>query len=296
MFGAIEAGGTKFVCATRCPGEEIGRKAVIPTRDPDSTFAEVAAFFREAAPDGLTAMGIGTFGPVDLDPASGTFGCILATPKPGWQGADMLARVRAFADVPMTIDTDVNAAALAEAARATGAASRNLAYVTIGTGIGVGLVLDGRPVHGTAHPEMGHMLVRRHPDHGDYPGFCPYHGDCLEGLAAGPAVIGAFGTSADQLPADHPFWEIEAYYVAQLCMNLFLTTAPERIVLGGGVMQQARLLPLIRARTAELLAGYAAGITDAASLERRIVPPAGGEAPGLIGALLLAEGLSADAA
>lgn len=293
MFGAIEAGGTKFVCATGGPGEKVHRKEIIPTRDPDATFADVAAFFHDAAPEGLTAMGIGIFGPIDLDAESPTFGRILATPKSGWRGIDILARVRAFADVPMAIDTDVNAAALAEAAQATGAASRNLAYVTIGTGIGVGLVLDGRPVHGTAHPEMGHMLVRRHPDHRDYAGFCPYHGDCLEGLAAGPAVIEAFGTSADGLPADHPFWEVEAFYIAQLCMNLFLTTAPERIVLGGGVMQQTRLLPLIRARTAELLAGYVGGISDAASLETRIVPASGGEAPGLIGALLLAERLTA---
>jgi fructokinase len=290
MFGAIEAGGTKFVCAVGSAAQGSARTATIPTRDPDATFADVAAFFTQAVADlgPIEALGIGSFGPLDVDPRSPTYGTILATPKPHWEGANLLARARAFLDVPMGLDTDVNAAALAEAAQA-GPEMRHLAYVTIGTGIGVGLVSDGRTVHGVGHPEAGHVLVRRHPAHKDFAGVCPFHGDCLEGLAAGPAVIAAWGTSASDLAADHPFWEIEADYLAQLCANLVLTLSPERIVLGGGVMKQERLFPLIRARTAALLNGYVHGITDAASLEARIVSPACVEPSGLVGSFLLAE-------
>lgn len=289
MHGAIEAGGTKFVCAIGNAQAGSVRTATIATRNPDATFADVAAFFRDAASEApIAALGIGSFGPVDVDPRSAMYGRILATPKPSWEGTDMLARVRAFLDVPLAIDTDVNAAALAEVAACDGSV-RHLAYVTVGTGIGVGLVNEGRAVHGAGHPEMGHVLVRRHPEHGDFAGVCPFHGDCLEGLAAGPAVSAAWGSSAIDLPLDHPFWRIEADYLAQLCANLILTTVPERIVLGGGVMQQERLFPRIRERTAELLNGYVHGISDAASLEHRIVPPACREPSGLTGAFLLAD-------
>lgn len=289
LYGAIEAGGTKFVCAVGSARGGTVRTATVPTRDPDATFADVAAFFREAAELGpIAALGIGSFGPVDLDPRSPGHGCILATPKPGWEGTDMLARVRRFLDVPLAIDTDVNAAALAEA-EAAGGDTRHLAYVTVGTGVGVGLVSDGRTVRGTGHPEAGHILVRRHPGHRGFAGVCPFHGDCLEGLAAGPALTAAWGGSATNLPGDHPAWAIEADYLAQLCMTLLLTTAPERIVLGGGVMKQAQLFPLIRERTAALLGGYVRGVSDAASLEARIVPPRCREPSGLVGAFLLAE-------
>jgi fructokinase len=289
IHGAIEAGGTKFVCAVGAAETGSLRTATIATRDPDSTFAEVAAFFEDAADLGpVSGIGIASFGPVGVDPASPDYGRILATPKPGWEGTDLLARVRAFRDVPLAIDTDVNAAALAEV-EAVGGDLRQLAYVTVGTGIGVGLVSEGRAVHGIGHPEAGHILVRRHPAHGNFAGTCPFHGDCLEGLAAGPAVSAAWGSPASELPADHPFWAVEADYLAQLCMTLFLTMAPERIVMGGGVMKQERLLPLIRARTAELLDGYVQGARDMAAMEQRIVGPACREPSGLVGAFLLAE-------
>ena len=288
LFGAIEAGGTKFVCAVGSARAGAVRVATVPTRDPDATFADVAAFFRQAADLGpVAALGIASFGPVDVDPRSPAHGRILATPKPGWEGTDMLARARGFLDVPMAIDTDVNAAALAEAVAAGGGAE-SLAYVTVGTGIGVGLVSEGRTIRGTGHPEAGHILVRRHPAHGGFVGVCPFHGDCLEGLASGPALAAAWRRPAKELPLDHPAWEAEADYLAQLCMTLLLTTAPGRIVLGGGVMQQARLFPLVRERTASLLGGYLRGVSDAASLERRIVPPLCREPSGLVGALLLA--------
>lgn len=289
IYGAIEAGGTKFVCGIGDARRGSLETATIPTRDPDQTFADVAAFFQAATYHGpVKAIGVATFGPVDLRPASSSFGQILATPKPAWQGTDMLARTRAILDVPLGLDTDVNAAALAEAA-AAGAGVTQLAYVTIGTGIGVGLVSDGKAVHGAGHPEAGHLLVRRHPAHEGFAGVCPFHGDCLEGLASGPAVAAAWGWNGSQFAQDHPFWAVESDYIAQLCMSLLLTMSPQRIVLGGGVMNQQALFGLIRQRVAALLAGYLPGVTSADDLIDRIVPPLCTEPPGLIGAYLLAE-------
>ncbi|WP_404477988.1 ROK family protein [Novosphingobium sp. BL-52-GroH] len=289
IFGAIEAGGTKFVCAVGSARAGSLCTTTIPTRDPESTFADVANFFRDAEGLGdLAGIGIASFGPVVLDPRSQDFGRILATPKPAWEGTDMIARVRAFSGVPLGLDTDVNAAALAEAWVAGGGV-RQLAYVTVGTGIGVGLVCDGKTVHGIGHPEAGHILVRRHPAHADFGGICPFHGDCLEGLASGPAVAASWGISPSQFPAEHPFWEVEADYLAQLCMSLFLTVAPERIVLGGGVMKLERLLPMIQLRTLELLGNYVAGACDIETMKQRIVAPACTEPSGLTGAYLLAE-------
>lgn len=290
MFGAIEAGGTKFVCGVGSAGGGSLRTATIPTRDPDSTFRDIADFFAGCADLGpLAGLGVASFGPVGIDPDAPDYGRILATPKPGWEGTDLLARLRSFLDVPMALDTDVNAAALAEAAHPAHAA-RHLAYVTVGTGVGVGVVHDGRAANGAGHPEIGHILVRRHPLHGDFPGTCAFHGDCLEGLAAGPAVAAAWGQSSSHFAPDHPFWRVEADYLAQLCMTLMLTVAPERIVLGGGVMQQERLFPLIRARTLALLAGYVHRVKGIEAMNEIIVPPACAEPSGLVGAYLLAQG------
>lgn len=289
IFGAIEAGGTKFVCAIGSSSGGSLRTSTIPTRDPDTTFADVERFFRSAADLGpLTGLGIASFGPVGVDPASPQYGRILATPKPGWEGTSMIARTQTFLDLPIGLDTDVNAAALAEVA-AIGEGVRHLAYVTVGTGIGVGLVSGGRTVHGIGHPEAGHIPVRRHPAHGNFAGVCPFHGDCLEGLAAGPAVAAAWDFTPSHVPDDHPFWDVEASYLAQLCATLLLTTGPERIVLGGGVMKQERLLPLIRARTHKLLGGYVEALRHIEDMDRTIVAPACKEPSGLVGAFLLAE-------
>lgn len=288
IYGAIEAGGTKFVCGIGNAGSGSIETVTIPTRDPEATFADVAAFFRQAQGHGrIEGIGIASFGPVELRTTSSRYGQILATPKSQWEGADMVARTRAILDVPLVIDTDVNAAALAEAA-AAGSNISQLAYVTVGTGIGIGLVSGGQPVHGIGHPEAGHILPRRHPAHAGFAGVCPFHGDCLEGLASGPAVAASWGETPSHFPDDHPFWEVEADYLAQLCMTLFLTMAPERIVLGGGVMKQQRLYPLIHQRTAQLLAGYFGGATSTDAMAERIVPPLCTEPPGLIGAYLLA--------
>jgi fructokinase len=283
-LGAVEAGGTKFLCGVGSAAGSLAT-ATIPTRDPETTLAEVEAFF--ATHGSIDALGIGSFGPLDLETASPTFGHILRTPKPGWSGVDLRGRLAATLGVPAAIDTDVNAAALAEAEQAA-VGTGTLAYVTVGTGIGVGIVADGKPLHGAGHPEAGHLLPRRHPAHGGFAGVCSFHGDCLEGLASGPAIVAAWGSPASELAEDHIFWEVEAGYLAQLCAALFLTIAPHRIVLGGGVMDNRRLLPAVRVATQALLGGYIAALAEPGALERRIVAPACAEPAGLVGAYLLA--------
>lgn len=285
LLGAIEAGGTKFVCGI---GDATGSReqAVIPTGDVATTMTAVSAFFATAIErhGPVRAFGIGSFGPLELDPVSPAFGRITTTPKAGWRDADMPARLRDRFGLPVAIDTDVNAAALAEARLHR--VSR-LAYVTIGTGIGVGLVAAGVTQKGFGHPEAGHIPVRRHAQNRGFEGVCPFHGDCLEGVASGPAIKAAWSGSLADLPADHPAWAVEADYIGQLCASLILMHAPDRIVLGGGVMQQAALFPLIRAATLGILGGYCAH-WDAAAADLRIVPPLCTEPSGLTGAYLLA--------
>lgn len=289
-YAGIEAGGTKFVLGVGTADGGSIAGATVPTGAPEATLAAIAAFFGEASRTArIGAFGLASFGPVDLAPASPGYGRILRSPKRAWSGFDLFGALRGLLGVPGAVDTDVNAAALAEAALGAGAAggTRDLAYVTIGTGIGVGLVVDGRAVHGIAHPEAGHIRPRRDPRHEGFAGICPFHGDCLEGLASGPAIGAAWGAEPPALPPEHPAWDVQAGYVAQLCETLILTVAPALIVLGGGAMRPG-LFPRVRAATAAGLAGYGRE-TDGAALERRIVAPGCGEAPGLIGAYLLAE-------
>ena len=291
LLGAVEAGGTKFVCGVGnalCGSRET---KVLQTNDPVATFAGVNAFFRDVARryGRIAALGIASFGPLELDSRSQEYGWITSTPKAGWANTDILGALAGSLNIPGAIDTDVNAAALAEADTAGRGGMDSLIYVTVGTGVGVGIVVNGGTVHGHGHPEMGHIIVRRHSEHGDFSGICPYHGDCLEGLASGPAIKSAWGASLADLPAHHKAWEIEADYIAQLCSVLILTLAPQRIVLGGGVMSQPRLLPAIHRRTAHWLAGYLSAYDRPEYLSRCIVPPSCREPPGLIGAYLLAE-------
>ncbi len=289
MFGAIEAGGTKFVCAVG-NGSTILETAVIPTRGVDDTMSDVGAFFDATTKrhGAMHAIGIGSFGPLELDPASAAFGRITTTPKPGWRNADLPGWLRQRFGLPVAIDTDVNTAALAEA-RIQGVS--RLAYVTVGTGIGVGIVIDGRCQGGFGHAEGGHIPVARHRGH-DFAGLCPFHADCLEGLASGPAIAAAWGATLGELPEDHPAWAIEARYLGQLCATLILTLAPERIVLGGGVMQQTRLVSMVRAATLATLGGYCDRWDEDAAYAR-IVTPMCDQPPGLVGAFLLAEALLA---
>lgn len=289
LVGGIEAGGTKFVCAVGTGPHDVRAEVRVPTTTPAETIGRVVAFFGEqAARVPLAALGVASFGPVDLDPGSSTFGFITTTPKPGWRGVDLLGPLRRALGVPLALDTDVNAAALAEQRWGSGRGLATLVYVTVGTGIGGGVVVDGRPLHGLVHPEMGHARVPHDRARDPFPGICPAHGDCWEGLAAAPAVAARWGRAPATLPDDHPAWALEAHYLALGLANLVLTLSPQRLVLGGGVMARAQLYPLVRAGVSDLLAGYLASAALGDGLERYIVPPALGERAGLLGALLLA--------
>jgi fructokinase len=289
-YGAVEAGGSKFVCAV---GDQSGRilsEARFPTTDPASTLAAmIASLRRQQAECGpLTAIGLASFGPIELNPNSPQHGCILDTPKPGWSGADIKGALEREFAVPVVIDTDVNAAALAEHRWGAARDVPDLVYVTVGTGIGGGALVGGRPVHGLMHPEMGHLLPRRHALDANFRGVCPFHGDCLEGLASGPAILARSGCSLEALAADHPQWEIEADYLGQLCAQLVLVLSPRRIVLGGGVMTQLRLFPAIRPRMRHWLGGYVQRAELHAGIDDYLVAPGLGAQAGILGALALA--------
>jgi fructokinase len=282
----VEVGGSKFVCAVGTGPGDLQRETRIPTTSPEDTLARAVAFFRE--PDGapLRALGIATFGPVDLDPRSPTWGFITSTPKPGWVDTDVAGRFRRALGIPVAVDTDVNAAALAEHRWGAARGDDPVVFVTVGTGIGGGVLVAGRPVHGAVHPEMGHVRVPRDP--GDpFPGVCPYHGDCLEGLASGGAMRQRWGVPPEALPPEHPGWELEANYLALGLGAIVAVLSPRRIVLGGGVTGQPTLLPRVRTRLHTLLGGYprSAALAD---VEHYLVAPALGERAGVLGALALA--------
>ena len=284
-LGALEAGGTKMVMSILDGRGGMLERVSIPTRTPEETMPEMIAFFRERHID---ALGVGCFGPLDLNPACRTCGSITAAPKVAWRNCPLLPEVTRALGVPARLDTDVNGAALAEATLGAARGLGSCLYVTIGTGIGGGLVMDGRPVHGLMHPELGHQLLCPHPDDPAPDGFCPYHRHCLEGLAAGPTFDKRWGVSARELPDDHPAWALEAFYLAQMCHNAIMSFSPEKIILGGGVMHKEFLLPMIRRETLRLLGGYISSPQVDAGLEDYIVSPGLGENSGVMGAYLLA--------
>jgi fructokinase len=279
MIGGIEAGGTKCVLAVGPGPGRIDAMHIVPTRSPQETIADILAWF--ASQPAVSAVGLATFGPVGLDPSRSDWGHILQTPKPGWSGFDFAEALQDKLGVPVAVETDVNAAALAEA-NADGSVS-SLAYMTVGTGIGVGLVIDGRCVHGAAHPEMGHYRPRRPVGDDDFAGICPFHGDCLEGLASGPAIIARWGARLSDLPTHHPAHGLIADYLAQTCHTLFAATSVERIVVGGGVLATPGLHDRIVARCLELDAGYFPG-----GNRHRVIAPRLEAGSGITGAMLLA--------
>jgi len=291
LYGAIEAGGTKVVCAAGYAPEQIPDdcRAVIPTTAPGPTLAAVVEFFeRIRRKHGeLAGIGIAAFGPVDLDTGSPAWGRILATPKPGWSNFSMVAPLQRFG-CPIVIDTDVNAAALAEARLGAGAGLGSLAYVTVGTGIGGGVVVADRTLKGLLHPEMGHIRVERDPRDVGFAGVCPFHADCLEGLASGPAVMARWHARAENLPQSHPGREILGGYLGQLAATIALMLSCERIVFGGGVVSGGGLLPFIRQEASRRLGGYLPIEARAGGFDRYIVAPGLGDSAGTIGALLLA--------
>lgn len=291
LYGAIEAGGTKFVCAagygpTDIPGD---CRTVIPTAGPVSTFAAVVEFFERITRKygAMAGIGVAAFGPVDLDTRSPTWGRILATPKAEWSDVNLLAPLERFG-CPIIVDTDVNAAALAEVRLGAGVGLGSLAYVTVGTGIGGGVVAAGRTIKGLLHPEMGHIRVERDARDVDFAGVCPFHGDCLEGLANGPAVMARWHMRAESLPEAHPGREILGGYLGQLAATIALMLSCERIVFGGGVVSGGRLLPHIRASASHWLGGYLPIEARAGGFDRYISAPGLGDLAGTAGAFLLA--------
>lgn len=285
LLGAVEAGGTKFRCAVVSPDLRIVDSRYVLTTDPDTTLAAVVAFFDRGHP--VTALGIASFGPVDLDPDSPHYGSMTDTPKPGWSGAPILGRLSEALGVPASIQTDVEAAAVAEQVLGPDPRPRRLAYVTVGTGIGAAVAADGAPWRGRQHSELGHIPVRRAAGD-DYPGHCPFHRDCLEGMASGPAIAERWGLDPSTAGGRDDIWRLEAGYLAQLVRVLAYTFAPDRIVFGGGVGSRGGLVEMIRTASRTDLGGYADYSTGDRAL---ITAPALGDDSGLLGAALIAESL-----
>ena len=287
MLGGIEAGGTKFICAVGSGPDDLV-KSQFPTTTPEATLSQVVQFFRNNGGRDLEAIGIGSFGPVDLDLASPTYGYITSTPKPGWSSFDLVGSVVKALKVPVGFDTDVNVALLGEWRWGAAQGLANAIYLTIGTGIGGGVMVHGQVVHGLVHPEIGHLRLPHDLALDPFPGICPFHKDCLEGLASGPAIEKRWGRKAPALPADHRAWELEAHYLALALANLTLTISPQRILLGGGVMQQPHLFRMIRDEFAFVLNGYVRHPDILDHLDQYIVPPKLGGDAGVVGSLFLA--------
>lgn len=292
LYGGIEAGGTKFNCAIGTGPDDIRAEVRFPTTTPDETIGRSIDFFRQfmiKTRQRLEGIGIGSFGPLDLNPASADFGKITSTPKAGWTYTNLRKRIEHETATPVAIDTDVNTAALGEGFWGAAVDLRDYIYLTVGTGIGGGLIVQGRPHHGIVHPEMGHMRVP-HDRHEDvFDGVCPYHGDCLEGLASGLAIQARTGKSGEQLPAYHPVWELEAAYLASAITNLICVASPQRIIMGGGVMQQEQLFPMIRLKVRQLLNSYIQSPMITETNADYIVPPKLGQRAGVLGAIALAK-------
>lgn len=285
-YGSLEAGGTKMVLSVLDENGEILKRESIPTKTPEETMPAMIAFFEK---ESVSALGIACFGPLELDPLSPSFGCITATPKLAWRGQPVYAAFREALKIPVGIDTDVNAAALAEYRLGAAKGLGSCLYVTVGTGVGGGLVVNGKAVHGFMHPEFGHMLLPVSPLDPAPEGFCPYHKGCLEGLAGGPAIEKRWGVPAYRLPPEHAAWDVETDYLAAMCVNAVMAFSPERIVLGGGVMQQKMLFPRIREKFLKLLGGYVEPLSTREAVERYITEPGLGINSGVMGGWLLAK-------
>jgi fructokinase len=287
LLGAIEAGGTKFICAVGTPSGRLIDETRIPTRTPSETISDILSFFL-ARSQKVAALGIGSFGPIDIRTGSPTYGHITSTPKLAWRHFDIVGALGSALNVPIGFDTDVNAALLAEAKWGSAKGYQTALYITVGTGIGGGALTEGSLLHGLLNPEMGHIRVPHDREDDPFPGSCPYHGDCLEGLASGVAMEARWGIDPSALPTGHPAYRLEAEYLSLACVNWICTLSPERIILAGGVMLQAHVLPLIRDRTRLLLNGYVEAPQIQERLEDYIVPPGLGHRAGVLGALILA--------
>ncbi len=292
LFGAIEAGGTKFHCAVGRAHDDIAAQTTLPTTTPKETFGACIAFFREAISvhGPIKALGVAAFGPLDLDEDSPTFGSVLATPKPGWSGADFRGTFEGGLGAPMVIDTDVNGAVLAEVKFGAGQGCDSVVYVTVGTGIGGGIFVGGRPQHGLVHPEVGHIALPRSPGDEAFESVCSFHTDCLEGLASGPAIARRAGKPAQDLAQDHPAWDHEVFYLAHMCRTITCMLSPQKIILGGGVMAYPGLLARVQQAFPEVFGDYLPVAARAGGIDNYIVGQTLAGVSGLAGAFALARG------
>jgi fructokinase len=291
LYGGVETGGTWCVCALGTgPGELVAHER-FPTGSPQETIDRIVAFFSSDAHPAPAAVGLGSFGPVDVDPRSGAWGSVTTTPKPGWAHTPVAPALRERLGVPVAFDTDVNAAALGEQRWGAGRDARSLCYLTVGTGVGAGLLVEGRPLHGLVHPEVGHLRIPHDTVRDPFPGVCPFHGDCWEGLACGPALGARWGAAGRELPDDHPAWALEAEYLALGILSIVMVTSPHRVILGGGVMERESLLGLVRTRLRGLVGGYLDLPLLGDDIDRYLVRPELDDDAGVLGAIALAEQL-----
>ncbi|MDB6139459.1 MAG: Fructokinase [Verrucomicrobiaceae bacterium] len=291
LIAAIEAGGTKFVVAVGSGPDDIKAITRIETTDPTHTLRETIQFLSSACRKfgPVQAIGVGSFGPVDLDPASATYGFITTTPKPGWQHTPIIAPLHSRFQVPVGFDTDVNAAAIGEMLWGAGKDCDPLVYITIGTGVGGGVIVGQQPLHGLLHPEIGHLAIPSPRTAGVLVQdcHCPYHKSCLEGFVSGPAIAARWGIRGEDMPGDHPALEEVAETLAYGLVNVILTLSPKRIILGGGVMKQKGLMESVRSHTVRLLNGYVHASQIIYEIDHYIVPPGLGDRSGICGALAL---------
>lgn len=289
-YGGIEAGGTKVVCTVAAHPKDVRAEIRYPTTNPEDTLNRAIDFFEEYQDEfgKLKSLGVASFGPLDLNPTSSRYGYINKTPKTEWENFDVIGCLRRAFDLPIGFDTDVNGAALGEWRWGAASGLDTFMYLTVGTGIGGGGMVNGELMHGLLHPEMGHIWIPHNWEMDPFEGICDFHGDCFEGLASGPAIEKRWGKSGESLPKEHPAWELESYYLAYALMNYICTLSPQRIVLGGGVMHQSHLFPKVRAKVQELLNGYIQMDQILNEIDEYIVPPKLGSQAGVMGAVALA--------
>ena len=296
FFGGVESGGTKFVCIVGLDPDHIISDTSFSTTNPTETIQRTIEFFRPYSErNELASLGIASFGPVDLDSNSETYGFITTTPKPGWQQVDLYGEIRKALNIPLAFDTDVNAAAYGEKYWI----SENkpfdpFLYITVGTGIGVGAIINGSTLHGLIHAETGHIAIPHNWEKDPFPGVCPFHGDCLEGLASGFSMSKRWGQKPETLPDSHSAWDLEAEYIALALVNLIYAYSPQRIVLGGGVSQHAGFYQSVREKVLELNNGYIKSNRLTEKIDEYIIPPGLGNRSGVLGAIAMAKNLSAN--
>lgn len=294
LVGGIEAGGTKFVCLVGSGPSDVRAEVRFPTTNPEETLQKAVDFFQQQEQmlgEPIQAIGVACFGPIDLNPKSATFGSITSTPKPGWQNTPIVEPLKKALNVPVAFDHDVIVAGIGEGVWGAAKGLNDFVYLTIGTGIGGGIISYNKPIHGLVHSEIGHIRLPHDFTIDPFPGNCPYHKDCLEGLASGPAIEARWKTSGYNLTPDHPAWKLEAEYLALAVQNLIMTISPEMVILGGGVMQQMHLFPMIHTRVLELLNGYVQSDRILEHIDSYIVPPGLGNRSGGLGAIAIAQQL-----